>query len=661
MRRFRQAMFALLVLSLAFAPGVVRAQPSGAFTTREAFGLSKITDVALSPDGTRIAWVVERKDLAANIRYTNVWVAGTDGSAARALTDATVTNNDVTWSPDGRSIAFISSRDSTRAVWVIGADGGSPRKLPTGTQPASRPRWSPDGSRIAFLAAEPLTAEEEAQRERKQNDARVIDEVRHPVRLWTIAADGSGSPVRLTSGDRQVNEAEWSPDGRSLALMTTPATGEYERMVETRVTIVSADGTGARDLIIDKAWTFGSVHWSPDGKSVAFMATYPALKLAERRIKVVDVATGKTRTLPPDFDGGVTDYVWTAAGSLIYSAVTGVTGRLFRHDIASDRSTPLGDASAEQVFQRLSIDRTGTRMAYVASHATDPGNIWVSPVASYTPKRVTDINPQFAGLRLGAYETVTWKGADAWPMDGVLVKPPGYTAGRRYPTIVFIHGGPSGVNSKVFDPFWELLAASGYVVFAPNPRAGTGHGDKFYAANYRDFGGKDFQDIMRGVDHVIASGVSDAERLGVWGWSYGGYMTYWAITQTDRFKAAMSGAGMSNLTSFYGQSDIQSVWGVSYMGKSPFDDPAIYRERSAITHVNKVKTPTLILYGEAEIRIPFAQGREFYVALRERGVPTQLVLYPREFHTIVEPDHERDTWERSIAWFDKYIPRATVP
>jgi len=166
---------------------------------------------------------------------------------------------------------------------------------------------------------------------------------------------------------------------------------------------------------------------------------------------------------------------------------------------------------------------------------------------------------------------------------------------------------------------------------------------------------------MRGVDHVIAMGVADADRLGVWGWSYGGYMTYWAITQTDRFKAAVSGAGMSNLASFYGESDIQSVWSLSYMGKSPFADPAIYRERSAITHVNKVKTPTLILYGEAEIRVPFAQGREFYVALRERGVSTQLVLYPREMHTITEPDHERDTWQRSISWFDKYIPRAAVP
>ena len=634
--------------------------PGDKFTLESAFALKNVADASVSPDGKWVLYSLEEKALAQNQRFQNFWLVSSDGVTRRALTSGREENGEAAWAPDSRQIAFVAGRGDSGAIKVLRIDGGPARALRSVKGGGSRPKWSPDGKAIAYLAAEPLTEKEKREAKLRQNDVVVTDSARRPARLWTVAADESSEPRVLTTGARQVNEFAWAPDGQRIAMMTSPATVEFEGISQTHVVVVNRDGSNARDLPIERAWSFSDISWSPDGKYVLFKSSYPGLKLAEGRFNLVDVASGKTTVFPPNFDGGVSGYTWAGAGTIIFSASTGVVGRLFQYELKSGHVTPLG-AVGERLFRALSSDKTGANLVFVARDANNPGDLYTTPLPAFTPKQLSDVNPQLRQLTLGTTETVTWKGADGWPMDGVLVKPVDYQAGKRYPTIVIIHGGPTGINAKAFDPFWQMLAGRGYAVFAPNPRGGGGHGDKFIAANYRDFGGKDFQDIMAGVDRVIQMGVADSDKLGVWGWSYGGYMTYWVVTHTTRFKAAMSGAGMANLASFYAQSDIQAVWSPAYFGASPYKDRDIYNKVSAINSIDKVTTPTLILYGAQDVRVPPAQGREFYVGLREMGVPTQLVLYPREGHGFREPDHERDRWQRSIDWFDRYVLKKAVP
>ena len=638
----------LCCVLLASAPGESR------FSMEHAMALKSIGAVAVSPDGKWVVSVVRGNDLVKNKPFSNLELVSADGSIHRSLTSGEHTNGEPSWDPTSSEVAFTSDQGGINTVSIVSVTGGIPRALKTGKQAASRPRWSPDGKEITYLAAEPLTEKESEADRVHADDQRTVDEVRHPVRLWAIAPKGDAKPRPLTSGSRQVDDYAWAPDAVRIAIMTSPGTAEFEGISQTHITVINRDGSSARDLAIGRAWSFTAVTWSPDGRYVAYSCDYPELKLAEPRINLLDVKTGDRTALPPDFDGGESGYAWAGANTIVFSAATGVSARLFRYDVGSRRVTPL-PVPEGQVYSALSSDKTGTVLAYEARDASRPAEVYITSLATVAPRMLSDLNPALAKLTFGPTQVATWKSADGWPMDGVLVLPPGYRPGTRYPMIVYIHGGPSGVNQKVFDPFWQLLAANGYVVFAPNPRGSTGHGDKFYAGNYKDFGGKDYEDIMTGIDHLVQTGVADPDRLGVWGWSYGGYMTYWLVTHTTRFKAAMSGAGMSDLFSFYAQSDIQSVWDPSYFGVSPYRDRALYERMSAMTYIDRAVTPTLIMYGASDVRVPYAQGREFYVALRKRGIPTKLVLYPREAHGFREPDHLRDRWQRSIDWFDRYI------
>ncbi|MFN8575174.1 MAG: S9 family peptidase, partial [Gemmatimonadaceae bacterium] len=531
----------LLVIGMV---AVVQAMPAAAqspLTVDAAFKLRTIADAAISPDGKWVAYVLERKDLTTNSRSSHIWLVSATGESRRQLTSGDHNDGEPTWAPNSEELAFSSDRDGGSRIWRIRVDGGEARAVTVPRWSATRPRWSPDGSRIAFLSADPLSEAEQLQEKRHQNDQKMVDSIPRPVRLWVVAADGSGDPLRLTSGTRQVNDFVWDPSATTaprLAAMTSPGSGEFEGMVDTHISVIPADGAAPRDLPIERAWSFASLSWSPDGRYVGYSCSYCALKLGEGRISIIDVSAGTRRTLPTEGDYGLSGYTWAGGNVIVVNTVSGVTGRLLRYDVGANRLTPLS-GDGEQLFRSMSSDATGAHLAYIARDAYNPGDVFVTTVASYAPQRLSEANPELAGIRLGKTETVTWKGADGWPMDGVLVRPANYEDGKRYPTIVYIHGGPSGVNTKSFDPFWQLMAARGYAVFAPNPRGGTGHGDKFYAANFKDFGGKDYQDIMLGVDRVIALGVADSARLGVWGWSYGGYMTYWVVTQTNRFKGAV--------------------------------------------------------------------------------------------------------------------------
>lgn len=302
----------------------------------------------------------------------------------------------------------------------------------------------------------------------------------------------------------------------------------------------------------------------------------------------------------------------------------------------------------------LVVSANGQRIAFLREDARHPDDLWTAGSDDAAPRKLTDVNPEIASLQLAESEVIRWKGADDWEIDGILVKPVGYQAGRRYPLIVEAHGGPHGAQSVGFNPMWQYFASRGYMVLAPNFRGSGGYRQDFVDADRNDWGGKDFIDIMRGVDFVIAQGLADADHLGIEGWSYGGYMTSWIIGHTDRFKAAVAGAAVTNLQSFYGTTDIQRFIEWEYEG-FPWEHPDKVREHSPITFAPRAKTPTLILHGEADVRVPIEQGAQLYMTLRKAGTPVEFVRYPREGHGFREPAHRQDRYRRTLEWLDRYV------
>jgi dipeptidyl aminopeptidase/acylaminoacyl peptidase len=282
--------------------------------------------------------------------------------------------------------------------------------------------------------------------------------------------------------------------------------------------------------------------------------------------------------------------------------------------------------------------------------------VWTANAVGTAARRITDVNPQAATLSVAETEVIRWKGADDWDIEGILMKPIGYQPGRRWPVIVEAHGGPHGAQTLAFNPMWQYFAARGFMVFAPDFRGSGGYRQAFVDADRNDWGGKDYVDIMRGVDHLIATGLADPDRLGIEGWSYGGYMTAWIIGHTDRFKAAVAGAAVTNLQSFYGTTDIQRFIEWEFHG-FPWDNAEKIREHSPVTHAPRAKTPTLVLHGEADVRVPIEQGAQLYTILRKSGVPTQFVHYPREGHGLREPAHRHDRIRRTLEWMERFLGR----
>ncbi|HEX4231949.1 MAG TPA: S9 family peptidase [Bryobacteraceae bacterium] len=629
--------------------------PPSVHSTLEAlYKVHGFRGTAISPNGRELAWVETlKKANGTDSRDSAIYVAPVNDPSSRLRITATgggqekATESGVSWSPDSSRIVFVSDAEQPGQpeIYVVEAHGGTPRKLTSLKGYLAAPRFSPDGKEVAFLFTEnaPRVAGPLAP---STPEIGVIDQKIYEQRIAVLNIETGGLRV-VTPSDLYVYEYDWSPDGQQFAYTAAPGVGDNNWWVA-QLYRISANKHSAPELVVKPPAQIAVPRWSPDGQSIAFIGG----------IMSDEGSTGGDIYLAPADGGSISDLTpgrksnaawldWLSSGKLLFGedADGGV-------DIAvlnprSREAEVLWKGNEQIRFGGVALD--GTTSAIIRTSWDHAPEVWAGPIGDW--HAVTTVN---AGAQRdwGKAEKIKWTNG-GYDVDGWLLFPANFDPQKRYPLVVSVHGGPAAQKA----PSWpsanfdlSILATQGYFVFFPNPRGSYGEGEAFTHANVKDFGYGDLADILTGVDQVLKLAPIDPDRIGVGGWSYGGYMTMWAVTQTHRFKAAVAGAGIANWQSYYGQNLIDQ-WMIPYFGASVYDDPAVYAKSSPITYIKNVKTPTLIVVGDRDAECPMPQSREFWHALQTLGVKTQFVVYPNEGHHFNDPAHVQDVLERTINWF----------
>jgi dipeptidyl aminopeptidase/acylaminoacyl peptidase len=627
------------------------------------FQARRFKEVAMSPTGKQVAWVeVPPGEHNAAALPTIIYVADVKSPSAKprrisaGAKAGAHAEHGLAWSPDGARLGFLSDKEKKGQlqVYVAKADGSGVKKLTSLKGFLALPRWSPDGKLLAFLftegsprAAGPLQA--------KPPDAGVIEEQVFEQRVAIIDLK-TGGMRQVSPADHYVYEHDWSPDSKNLAIIAAQGSGDNNWYIAQLFTLNVA--LGKAKSILKPDMQIAVPRWSPDGKSIAFIGGLMSDEGSNGGdIFVLPAEGGKPRNITPGINGSVSWLAWQPSsrgilfaehrdGSSGLGSVAPAHGRITQ--LWQGGETIKGDNGTFSV----ALSRDQKTCAVIRQSFQQPPEVWAGPIGAW--KQVTRAN---AALKpsWGEVKSLHWK-SDSFSVQGWLLYPQGYDARKRYPMIVSVHGGPASARRPAWPrTFFDLalLSSEGYFVFFPNPRGSFGQGDSFTRANVKDFGHGDLRDILAGVDVIVKTLPVDEKRLGIAGWSYGGYMTMWAVTQTNRFRAAIAGAGIANWQSYYGQNGIDQ-WMIPYFGASVYDDPAVYARSSPINFIKKVKTPTLILVGDGDVECPVPQSYEFWHALKTLRVPNQFVIYPNEGHMISQPKHRRDIARRTVGWLRKY-------
>jgi len=631
----------------------------------------------LSPDGRQLAWVVESDHKPA------IQIADADGSRARAVDPSASSENcsqdEIAWAPDSRHLAYISDchgverKDKSRASQIVLADTqgkATPNALTTLNGNAQALRWSSDGSRLAFLYVEGATRQASAVAAAKPASGEVGVDGLEVQRIASVDAKG-GALQMLTPAGSYVYEFSWSPDAQRLAYVSAPAPGDNNWWVA-KLYVQNAQAHANASVLVDTASVSGDLHglqialprWSPDGSRIAFIGGLMSDQGSTGGdIYAVPSRGGSVINFTPGIHVSPAWLSWNSDQQLLVSQVHGGESEVAEYHVGADKATQdhvlfsmpasISDGTDDMA---LSLSHDHTRLAYVQSSYADAPEVHAGALDNTAPKAVTTIN---AALKptWGKAESIEWHN-EGQRVQGWLLYPAGYDASKSYPMIVMVHGGPSAAVI----PRWPSvgfggapLSTLGYFVFMPNPRGSFGQGEAFVQANRKDFGYGDLRDTLAGVDAIEKKLPVDDKRLGLTGWSYGGFMSMFAPTQTQRFRAVVAGAGISNWQSYYGENLIDQ-WMIPFFGKSVYEYPAVYAKSSAINYIKQLKTPMLIVVGDRDAECPAPQSFELWHALRAQGVPTSLVVYPNEGHHFVDPAHQRDVLQRALGWFEKYLP-----
>ena len=676
------------VLALASAPVAGLAQERHALSVNEFVNLDRPGEPAISPDGRWVAYNVTTTDLAASRRRTDLWLVAAAGGEQRRISSDSLGGRSARWSPDSRQLAYVSTRGGTPQVWVYDLAGGAARQLTSLSTGADGPVWAPSGRLIAFVSSvypecadDACNQRRAAEEERRPSQARVYDHLlyRHwstwddgtRSHLFVVAAEG-GTPRDLLAGkdyDTPVPpfggsaDYAWSPDSRELAF-TTKVGRDQAWTTNTDVYTIGVEGGEPVNVTAGMAGADQTPSYSPDGRYLAFLSQAHAAYESDRiRLMVKDRASGAVREVPRAFDRWVGEYAWApASDGFIVIAEDRMRNRIFHVTLAGEVHAvhPGGNAS------QLSLGSSDGRIvvAYVSDAVDRPAQVYVWRIdhANPTPPvAVTRLNAdRLATLDLPPAEEIAWPGAGGDSIHGLLLKPPHFDPSRRYPLLVLVHGGPQGAWLDQFHGRWnaELFAAPGYVVFMPNPRGSTGFGQRFTDQIARDWGGKAYVDIMRGVDRVARLRYVDSTRMGAAGGSFGGHMVNWINGHTTRFKVLVAHDGDFDLSSFYGATE--ELWFPEHdLGGPPWANPTDYARWSPDRFASRMRTPELVIHGGRDFRVPETEGMQAFTALQRQNVPSRFLYFPDEGHWVLRPANQVVWWTTVQEWLARYLRPGT--
>lgn len=625
--------------------------------------IPRVQDVQLSPDGRFVSYMLARADWKANRQIPHIWRQAIVGGAPVQVTNGATGESIARWSPDGATLAFLARGENGPQIFLVPSSGGSPRPLtshPTGVFGGVPPVWAPDGSRLYFLADDP-PSDADSQRERLRDDVYVFDEDYQQRHLWSVAVAG-GEERRLTSGAFSVLSFRLSHDGSRIAMHRAP-TPRVDDNGRGEIWISDATGGQARAITSNSIEEF-EAELSPDQTQVLFLASVNARlePYYNSTLFLAPASGGPPRMLLPNFPYSIDHAAWTSDGRAIVAVANmGLHSEIVRIDVAARTATPLTDGRHSVQFWSLVPGRN--QMVFQFDEPSRPGDAWTLPVTGGAPARVTGLYDALEReWDLPRQERVAWKGADGVDIEGLLFYPSGYQAGRRYPLVVQLHGGPFDSDKFGFGPgvalnYVPVLTAKGYAVLRPNYRGSAGYGDAFL----RDVVGGYFRnmhlDVLAGVDALVARGIADRDRLAVMGWSAGGHLVNKLITTTTRFAAASSTASVANWTSLFAQTDAREERAIWFDGLpwGPRARAEAYWNSSPIKDAANVRTPTLLLAGENDARVPMSQAVEMFRALRASGVEAKLFVAPREGHQWVELRHQLFKANLELEWFDRHL------
>jgi dipeptidyl aminopeptidase/acylaminoacyl peptidase len=659
---------ATLVMLLALSAGAahssrVTAQSGPTPAIDDLLNLKRIGSPALSPDGRLVAFTLREANWQENAYETEIWLTDAASGDARQLTTAPKSSQQPGFSPDSRTLAFISDRDGKRQLYRIAVAGGEAEQLTKWEDGITAFAWAPDGGSIAFTGLDPVT-QVMKERDEAWGEIRLEDEDQRYTHLHII--DLSTRETRaLTSGTFVVGSFDWSPDGTRIAfdhrVTSDPGDGGSADISIVKV----ADG--ARTALITQPSPDSNPRWSPDGRQIAFVSALakPFYFFENSEIAVVDVdgppgPTPRILSVTGAFDEDASLVAWTPSG-IAFAAAQRTAAALFTVDPATQtiRRHQAGDGAAATQF---SLSRDGTHAAFVGSSPTEFADVFVGAIDAFaSARRVSHTRDQVASWPRHTREVVRWTSQDGAEIEGVLHKPANFEAGRRYPLLVVIHGGPTGVSRPV--PYSnyastypiDAFLSQGAIVLEPNYRGSAGYGARFRALNVRNLGIGDAWDVLSGIDHLVGLGMVDRDRVGSMGWSQGGYISAFLTTRhAERFKAISVGAGISDWMTYYVNTDIHPFTR-QYLKATPWDDPKIYADTSPMTYIKQAKTPTLIQHGDQDLRVPVPNALQLYQGLRDQGVPVRLSLFKGFGHGLNKPKANRAALQQNWEFFDKYL------
>ena len=648
--------FGLFGLCLAASATGMGAQAPVAPSIDDLINLKRVGAPAISPDGRQVAFTIRETNWDDNAYETEVWVGNAATGQTRPLTNARKSSMQPAWSPDGAWIAFVSDRDGKRQLYRIAVAGGEAEKLTSGDEGVNNFAWSPKSDRIALTMTDAV-ADAIKERDKQWGEIRIEDEDQRYSHLYVLDLT-SRKTTALTTGAFVVSAFEWSPDGTRLAF-DHRATSDPADGGSADISVVTV-ATAAREPVVTQPGPDSNPQWSPDGSQIAFASAMskPFHFYQNSVIAIVTPGKNDIRSLTDAFDESPGLVAWTRAG--IYFSASQRTWSYLFHLNPATKQTSRHAVRDQWIGGSFSLTPDGSTVAFIGSGPTEFPDVYVAPVATMAARKISETGAQIASWPRHAREVVRWKSQDGAEIEGVLHKPADFQAGRRYPLLVVIHGGPTGVSRPV--PYGNVgyypvdaYLAKGALVLEPNYRGSAGYGEAFRSLNVRNLGIGDSWDVLSGIDALVQQGLVDRDRVGSMGWSQGGYISAFLTTRhADRFKALSVGAGISDWMTYYVNTDIHPFTR-QYLKATPWDDPKIYADTSPMTYIKQARTPTLIQHGEDDARVPIPNAFQLYQGLRDQKVPVQLSIFKGFGHGLTKPKANRGAMQQNLDWFSKYV------